>query len=92
MSDPYRPLDLGGKRRPAPPRAPDRRALLRAYLRLRLSQLRTDLDHAPEGNEQDLLHVMLLRARLDELCRLCKGVGLDPATCDWVQLSSGRES
>ncbi len=86
MSDPYRPLDLGGRRRPRPPRVPDRRTLLSVYVVMRLAQLRKEEEQTPTGNPADLVRAGQLRARAEELRMLCRGVGLDGDTGRWLPL------
>lgn len=86
MSDPYRPVDLGGRRRPRPPRVPDRRALLAAWVPLRLRELSNDLDGHAVGNPDDERRRLALLSRVDELRRLCRAVGLDGDTGRWCPL------
>lgn len=89
MSDPYRHFTLTERPRrtpPAPPRAPDRRTLLRAYLFGRLCALRAEMDGMHIGHEQDARRYAELESREDELRRLCAAVSIDPETCDWLPL------
>lgn len=90
----YGGFTLGGKAqvRQRPPRPPDRRSLLRAYLFGRICALRDEMDGMHIGHEQDAARYALLEAREDELRRLCKAVSIDPDTCDWVPLRSGSPS
>lgn len=85
-TNPYKPVDLGGRRATRPQRAPDRRALLLSWLRLRLVELRGEIAAAPDGNPCDERRLALLRAREDELHRLCRAVGVDSSAFVWLPL------
>lgn len=87
VTDPYRLFSLGAS--PSPrrrrPRAPDRRAVLLAYVTDRRAQLVAEVDSAPDGNPCDARHRADLLSRLAELDRLAAALGISSAG-EWTPL------
>lgn len=69
-------------------RAPDRRAVLLAYVTDRRAHLVDWIAVSPNGNESDARRLADLRSRLAELDRLAAAVGISAAG-EWTPLPVG---